>query len=392
MSQTETRSPQLSRIQRLALVVGVVGAVISVIGALISPAQFFYSYLFGYLFWVSLGLGCFGIMMLHHLVGGTWSFVIRRFLESGAMTLLLMAVLFIPIIFGMRQLYLWARPEEVAEVALLQHKAPYLNVPFFVGRAVLYFVIWVGLAYLFNRWSAEQDRTGDPRLVGRMRAFSALGIILFVLTVTFAAYDWMMSLQPEWFSSIYGVIFIAGQAMVTIAFSIILARWLANREPLSHWLSVPVFNDLGNFLMAFIAFWAYVSFSQYLIIYQANLPETVTWYIIRSQGGWQWVTLILIFFHFALPFAVLLARRIKRNERILTAVAIFMMVMHAVDIFWLVMPSLYGEGFYIHWLDFAMLIGIGGFWLAFFIWQLQRKPLLPLNDPRFQEVPVHHHA
>jgi hypothetical protein len=392
MRQTETISPQLNRIQMLALIVGVVGAVLAVIGAFINPEQFFYSYLFGYVFWISLALGCFAIMMIHHLVGGTWGFVIRRFLESGAMTLLLMAVLFIPIIFGLRQLYLWARPEEVAEIALLQHKAPYLNVPFFLGRAVLYFVIWIGLAYLFNRWSAEQDRTGDPRLAGRMYTFSAVGLILYTLTATFAAYDWMMSLEPEWFSSIYGVIFMAGQALVTIAFVIILARWLEKREPLSQWLSIPVFNDLGNFLMAFIAFWAYVSFSQYLIIYQSNLPEAVTWYITRSQGGWQWVALILIFFHFALPFVVLLARRIKRNERILTAVAIYMMVMHAVDLFWLVMPSFHRVGLYVHWLDFVIPIGIGGFWVAFFIWQLQRKPLLPLNDPYFQEVPVHHHG
>jgi Ni/Fe-hydrogenase subunit HybB-like protein len=253
-------------------------------------------------------------------------------------------------------------------------------------------VIWIGLAYLFNRWSAEQDRTADPRLASRMYTFSAIGLILYTLTATFAAYDWMMSLEPEWFSSIYGVIFMAGQALFTIAFVIILARLLEKREPLSQWLSIPVFNDLGNFLMAFIAFWAYVSFSQYLIIYQSNLPETVTWYITRSQGGWQWIALILIFFHFALPFVVLLARRIKRNERVLTAVAIYMVFMHGVDLFWLVMPAFHRTGLYIHWLDFVIPIGIGGFWVAFFIWQLQRKPLVPLNDPYFQEVPVHHHG
>src|SRR5262245_9397514 len=185
MNQTETGHPQLNRIQMIALIVGIVGAVITVVGAFISPEQFFYSYLFGYLFWISLALGCFALMLLHHLVGGVWSFVIRRFLESGAMTLLLMAVLFIPIIFGLQTLYLWARPEEVASVELLQHKSVYLNVPFFLGRALFYFIVWVGLAYLFNRWSLAQDRTADPKLAGRMRAFSAVGLILYALTATF---------------------------------------------------------------------------------------------------------------------------------------------------------------------------------------------------------------
>jgi hypothetical protein len=215
-------------------------------------------------------------------------------------------------------------------------------------------------------------------------------LILYALTATFAAYDWMMSLEPEWFSSMYGVIFMAGQALATMAFVIILARLLSDREPLSHWLSPFIFNDLGNFLMAFIAFWAYVSFSQYLITYQADLPETVVWYVTRSQGGWQWIAVILIFFHFAIPFAILLARRIKRNERVLMAVALFMLVMHSVDLFWLVMPAFYSTGFHIHWLDIVILIGLGGFWLAFFLWGLQRKSLLPLHDPRFQEAPVHH--
>jgi hypothetical protein len=356
---------------------------------LISQEHFFQSYLFGYIYWMQITLGSVGLVMLHYLVGGRWSFAIRRLLEAGAMTLFPMALLFIPILLGAQYLYLWARPEQVAESALLQYKTPYLNLPFFVGRTLLYFVIWIGLAYLLNRWSIEQDRTADVALYRRLKSLSAVGTILYMLTVTFAAFDWMMSLEPEWFSSIYGVIFIAGQAVATIAFALILLAALARREPLANWLSVDVFNDLGNFLLAFISFWAYVSFSQYLIIWSANLPETVTWYIRRTEGGWEWLAFILIFCHFALPFALLLSRRAKRNTRLLVAVAVFVLLIRFVDIFWMIKPAFYPEGFYIHWLDIVIPITIGGFWIAFFLWRLGQRPLLPLHDPRFEEAVVH---
>jgi hypothetical protein len=389
MNQIDPLPSQFNRIQRGALIAGIVGLVASIVGLLINPQQFFQSYLIGYIYWLQIALGSIGLVMLHYLVGGRWSFAIRRLLEAGAMTLLPMALLFIPILLGAQSLYLWARPEEVAESALLQYKTPYLNLPFFIGRTLLYFVIWIGLAYLLNRWSIEQDRTADVALYRRLKSLSAIGIILYMLTSTFAAFDWMMSLEPEWYSSIYGVIFIAGQAVATIAFSLILLASLARREPLANWLSVDVFNDLGNFLLAFISFWAYVSFSQYLIIWSANLPETVTWYIRRTQGGWQWLAIILIFCQFAIPFALLLSRRAKRNTRLLVAVAVFVLLMRFVDIFWMIKPAFYPEGFYIHWLDIVLPLGIGGFWVAFFVWRLRQRALLPLHDPRFEEAVVH---
>lgn len=390
MEQTQTLSPHINRIQQPALIVGILALVVTIAGAFISSQQqFFQSYLLGYLFWVHVALGCFAVVMVHHLVGGAWGFGIRRFLESGAMTLPLMAVLFVPLIFGLGQLYLWAQPDKVAEFELLQHKTPYLNVPFFIGRTVLYFVIWIGLAFLLNRWSLRQDRTGEPEINNRLKSLSAVGLILYVLTVSFASFDWMMSLEPKWFSSIYGVLFIAGQALVTVALAIILVTWLGRFEPLARWTSTARYNDLGNFLLAFVSFWAYIAFSQFLIIWSANLPEEVTWYISRTQGGWQWIAIVLILFHFSLPFALLLSRRVKRQTQLLTGIAVFVVFMRLVELFWLVVPAFHAQQIHLHWLDLAAPVGIGGLWIAFFIWQLNGKSLLPLHDPRFQEVTAH---
>ncbi len=389
MNSTDHSAAQVGRFQQMALIVGVIGLVATAVGFFVSQEQFFQSYLFGYIFWIQIALGCFALVMLHHLVGGNWSFAVRRIAESGAMTLPLMALLFLPIIFGIPQIYIWADPEFVAEFKLMQHKEPYLNVPFFIGRAVFYFTVWILLAYLLNRWSLKQDDTGDPSLTKRLKRISAPGLILYMLTATFASYDWMMSLEPIWFSSIYGVIFISGHALTTMAFLIILMRLVSDQKPLSEFVTNYTFGDLGNFLLAFISFWAYIAFSQYLILWSANLPETITWYITRTQGGWQWLAFALIFLQFAIPFAILLSRRAKLNVRLLVSLAVFVLLIRFVDIFWLIMPAFYEQGFHLHWLDIVAPIGIGGIWIAFFFWQLNGKSLLPLHDPRFQEVSAH---
>ncbi len=389
MNSTDHSAAQVGRFQQMALIVGVIGLVATAAGFFVSQEQFFQSYLFGYIFWIQIALGCFALVMLHHLVGGNWSFAVRRIAESGAMTLPLMALLFLPIIFGIPQIYIWADPEFVAEFKLMQHKEPYLNVPFFIGRAVFYFTVWILLAYLLNRWSLKQDDTGDPSLTKRLKRISAPGLILYMLTATFASYDWMMSLEPIWFSSIYGVIFISGHALTTMAFLIILMRLVSDQKPLSEFVTNYTFGDLGNFLLAFISFWAYIAFSQYLILWSANLPETITWYITRTQGGWQWLAFALIFLQFAIPFAILLSRRAKLNVRLLVSLAVFVLLIRFIDIFWLIMPAFYEQGFHLHWLDIVAPIGIGGIWIAFFFWQLNGKSLLPLHDPRFQEVSAH---
>ncbi len=391
MNQTSALSnrTQLNQLQQWSLIVGLVGLVLGGVGAFFNLEQFWQSYLLAYVFWLEITLGCLAIVMTHHLAGGRWGLVIRRLMETGAMTLPLMVLLFVPLLFGLDKLYLWTDPGKVAQSELLQHKSVYLNVPFFLTRTVIYFVVWLGLAYWLNRWSLEQDRTAGPAVAIRLRRLSALGLILYVLTATFAGYDWLMSLEPEWFSSIYGILFIVGQVLAALAFAVIMLAWSHRQASVervagSAWANH--FNDLGNFILAFVMIWAYISFSQFLIIWSANLPEEAVWYYHRSQGGWQWVGLALILFHFALPFFLLLSRRIKRQALLLVILAAFIFFMRWVDLFWLMVPAFHPQGLHLHWLDGVAPIAIGGIWLAVFTRQLTGKPLLPRHDPRLQEA------
>ena len=386
MSRIEPVKGQIDmgRVQRGALIAGVGGLALCALGAFLSLDQFFQSYLWAYLFWVGLALGCFGVTMLQHVTGGRWGVAIRRLIETGAMMLPLMALLFVPLIFGMRSLYIWARPEVVAADEILQFKQPYLNVPFFLLRAALYFAIWIGMAWLLNRWSAEQDRTANPALPRRFRLLSAPGLLVYVLTMSFAAFDWSMSLEPYWYSTIYGAMFIVGQVLTTFAFVITLMALLSARPPLAAIATPDLFNDLGNLLLAFIMLWAYMSFSQFLIIWSGNLPEEVVWYLRRSAGGWVWVAVVLFIFHFAFPFLLLLSRNTKRRPRLLARLAIFVFVIHLLNVFWLVTPAFH-DGLQIHWLDLAAPIGIGGIWIAAYLWLLQRAPLVARHDHRWSE-------
>jgi hypothetical protein len=357
---------------------------------LLDLEQFWQSYLLAYIFWLEIALGCLGMVMLHHVAGGRWSFVIRRLMETGAMTLPLLAVLFIPLLIGLTRLYPWTDPALVAQSELLQHKSVYLNIPFFIVRAVIYFTVWSGLAYLLNRWSLRQDETGEPGLSSRLRRLSAIGLILYFVTATFAAFDWLMSLEPEWFSSIYGVLFIVGQALAALALAVIGLRLMAKGQPMTETIAsstwANLFNDLGNFLLGFVVVWAYISFSQFLIIWSANIPEEAIWYYHRSQGGWQWVGMGLILFHLVLPFFLLLSRRIKRQAQWLAGLAMAILLMRLVDLFWLIVPAFYPDGLHVHWLDVTLLIAMGGGWITIFVRQLAVKPILPLYNPQPHEA------
>lgn len=389
-------SPQLNRIQLIALAVGVVGVALSVVGATTDLKQFYHSYLFAYLFWLAFALGSFAFMMIHHLSGGAWGIVIRRPLEAATMTLPLMALLFIPILITVlgdmapaHYLYKWADPAYVAKDPIVQAKEPYLNPGFFVLRAIVFFAIWIGWAFLISIWSREQDRTGNPKFTQWMRLLSGPGLVLYVLTMTFAITDWVMSLDTHWFSWILGVIFMIGQGLATLAFLVLLLALLAEREPLSSVISQRVVHDIGKLMFAFVVLWAYVSFSQYIIIWSSNVAEFTPWYIRRSSPGWELVSLALIAFHFWAPFLILLSRRLKRNVKALALVALFILVMRYVDLFWLIAPE-FQDTFSIHWLDFIIPAGIGGVWLALFIWLLKRRPFLPVNDPAYTEALLHH--
>jgi hypothetical protein len=378
MKGTEALRPQMDRIQVGALIVGVVALLLCVVGAFSNSRQFFHSYLIAFLFWLGAALGCAGILMLHHLVGGGWGLVIRRLLESGTRTTPLMAVLVIPLLFGLPQLYGWTSAAPADGNPLLHFRNAYLNVTFFVVRTVAYFVIWLIFVYCLNRWSLEQDRTGEPSVLRRLRVLSGPGIAIYCLTATFASVDWVMSFVPDWYSTAFGLLFIVSQVLTALALVIGTAMVLAHREPLSTVVSRQRLLDLGNLILTFVMLWAYIAFCQFLIIWAGNLPEEISWYRIHVRGGWIAIVVALLLFHFALPFVLLFFRRVKAREKTLAAVAFGLFFMRLVDVWWVVEPSLH-SAIRLHWMDVLAPIGIGGIWIAVFVWQLKGKPLLPLH-------------
>jgi hypothetical protein len=373
----------VNRIQKSTFIVGLIGLAVTAAGALTDSAQFFRSYLMAYVFWIGLALGCLAILMVHHLAGGRWGFSIRRMLEAGTKTLPVMALLFIPLIFGMKTLYPWANPEIVKASELLRHKLPYLNAPFFYGRTVFYFVVWLGLTLLIDLAATAQDERPSQETAGRVRTISAIGLAGYMLTMSFASFDWVMSLDPIWHSSIFGVLFLAGQVLGAFAVAIIVVVLLMKGKAVADAVKPQQLHDLGNFLFTFVVFWAYISLSQFLIIWSGNLPEEVTWYLQRFKGGWGAVGLTLVALHFAVPFLVLLSRDVKRNPRVLATVAAGILVMCVVDVFWIVKPG-FQDHASVHWLDLAALVGLGGIWVSVFIGRLKSRSLVPVHDARVE--------
>jgi hypothetical protein len=368
------------------MLAGAVGLVLCALGLLVDREQFFRSYLVGYMFWLGIALGSMALCMVHHMSGGAWGLVIRRIFEASSRTLPVLALLFIPIALGMHDLYPWTHADHVQHNEVLQHKSLYLNIPFFLARAMFYFAVWIVLARQLNRWSLEQDLGDVVRSTRRMQLLSGGGLVLYGLTITFASVDWVMSLNPHWYSTIFGFIFMGSQGLAALAFTIAVAVMLSRSEPMAHVYRADHFHDLGKLLLAFVMLWAYFNFSQYLIIYSGNLVEEIPYYVARTRGGWGIVALILVVFHFALPFALLLSRDLKRSGSRLMAVALGILVIRVVDLFFLVAPEFETQGFSIHWLDIAAPIGLGGLWLWLFLTQLRQRPLLPLRDPHLAEA------
>jgi hypothetical protein len=374
-----------SRWQQISLLVAALGLVITVVGAFLDRTQFWQSYLLAFFFWLEIALGALGWLMLQYLVGGRWSVHIRRLLETGTMTLPLMLLLFIPLLFGLTTLYPWTNAVDFGS----ESKQLYLNLPFFIGRAILYFAVWLGLAMLLKRWSPaiETHADGEPLPQSsqpqskRLRRVSAVGLILYMLTATFAGYDWLMSLEPAWFSSIYGLLVIAGQALAALAVAIIGLRLTTRESAVSITRSV-AFNDLGNFMLAFVMIWAYLTFSQFLIIWSANLPEEAIWYVHRSQGGWLSVGMGLVALHFVIPFFLLLSRRVKRQAQMLTVLAVLILIARWVDLVWLIVPAFYPGQMHFHWLDGVIVVAMGGGWVAFFLRQWSNPLVTPASAPR----------
>jgi len=382
MTPSDTLRPQMDRLQSRAMVVGAIGLAVSLIGLFSNADHFWQSYLFAYIFWSGLTLGCLGIFFLHNVAGGNWGVVIRRLVESGVQTLPVIAIFAIPIFFGMTSLYSWTHADVRAHDFAVGHKAVYMNVPFFIGRTVLYFLIWFFSGYRILKMANDHERTGDPKLFQRIKGRSAPALLLFVLTTTYAFIDWIMSLEPDWYSTIYGWMFTVGEVILTFSFLIALLVLLSKREPFKSFVTTAHYHDLGNLLLAFTMLWAYMSFAQFLIIWAENLPDEIPWYVRRFSGGWGYVAWFISVFHFCIPFFLLLMRFMKKNPSRLRALAIWMIVVRFVDVFWIVEPAFRQRGLQIFWTDIVAPIGIGGIWIAFFIRKLKARPLLASNDPR----------
>ena len=340
------------------------------LGAAGNGVQFFQSYLCAYMFWFGLGMGSLGLLMLHHIVGGEWGDVLRPMLEAGASTVPWLALLFIPLLFGLKYLYPWARPEAVASDPLLRHKALYLNIPFFMLRAASCFALWSFLSRRLRQWGDPADAAA----AGRARRLSAPGLILYFLTLTFSVADWTMSLDPRWYSTIYELLFICGQALSALAFAICGLACLGGGRRLSEALPPKPFVDMGNLLLACVMIWAYASFSQYLIIWSSGLPAEISWYLRRQAGGWYPAALAMIAALFAIPFLSLLGRANKKRLDRLAAIAALIVAGRLLEVFWLVKPSFPLGGAPLHWLDAAAALALGGTWLAAWLARLMMRP------------------
>lgn len=372
----------------MALAAGGVGLLGSAAVFAMSKETLFPAYLTSFMFWTTVGLGGLFFILLHHLVGATWSVIIRRIVESIMSNLPIMAILFIPIIIGLPELYEWSTPDKVEEEALrhlLHHKAPYLNAPFFLLRAAIYFGIWTVLGTILRKASLRHDSEPSPELIEKMRKVSGPGMLLFALSLTFAAYDWLMSLDPYWYSTIFGVYIFAGTFLAILAFTTLIVAFLRWQGVLAEEITIEHFHDLGKLMFAFTVFWTYIAFSQYFLIWYANVPEETVWYLHRWEGNWNVVSLFLVAGHFVFPFIYLLSREPKRNIPAMTLISVWILFVHWVDLYWIIMPN-FSHHFHVAPKELlahaATFLGIGGIFVFCFWNRLISRPIVPVNDPK----------
>lgn len=392
----EVMAGEWVRVRRTALLVAGGGATAFVILGLLhwllhreeGPRQLFVSYLVGFNYWLGTALGGLVFLMLQYVTGGAWGLLLRRILEASASMVFVLAVLFVPILFGLPLIYSeYGHWLPVETKPILHFKAIWLCGPAVTVRAILFFACWIGMAYLFRRWSRQQDEGANGRILERCESLGAPGIVLYALTITFASVDWVMALEPDWYSTIFPAMFSVGQLLNGYAFALTVFLLLSNRPPFSGSIHPAHMRDFGSLLLAFVMFWAYMSFSQFLLIWVGNLPEETPWYLLRSRGGWQYVAGFIALFHFAVPFMLLLLRDIKEHRRRLLAVAIGLLIMRFIDLFWWIEPSLKHQGAYLFWLlDIAAWAALGGVCVWWFAGQLSSRPLLPWKDPYLAEV------
>jgi len=368
---------------RNALIIGIIGIAGCVVGFFVDRGHFFHSYLTAYAFWLTIGLGGLFFTMLHHLTNATWSIVLRRISENVMMTLPLLAILFIPIIAGIGELYHWSHHDVIANSPVLQAKSSYLNTGFFIIRAVLYLGIWLFLARGLYRTSLAQDKEHTESQLPRLKKLSAPGMLLFAFTVTFAAFDWLMSLNAHWYSTAFGVYIFSGSLLSALAFITLVTIFLRERGYLSNLITLEHYHDLGKLLFAFTVFWGYIAFAQYFLIWYANIPEETIWYRVRWDN-YRFLSLLIVFGHFVIPFVALISRGAKRNLTVMKIMAIWLLLMHWADLYWVVMPNHPGHALQSVWIDIAAVLGIGGLALWFFARRMTSTPLIPVNDPRLE--------
>jgi hypothetical protein len=394
VSAQEFNAPaSVDRLQRAGLFAGGVAALMAVYGLTKSPADFYHSYIFSYMLILGLTVGSLGLLMLQHLTGGIWGMVIRRPLEAASRNLILVLILFVPIVMGMKYLYSgnasetgWLNAPKQGEQALTSWQQGYLTSGGFLTRALIYFAIWIVLMVVFNNWSKQQDQESNGEgLKQRMKALAAPGVILYILAMTFAAIDWVMSLSPRWASTIYGFLFVAGQAIAAMGLMIAVIVLLAGSEPFKEVIKKRHLHDLAKLLFAFNMLWAYFAFSQLLIIWSGNQPEEITFYRSRLNGQWGVVAVMVLLFSFAIPFLLLLSRDVKRTASVVSKIAVWMIFMRLVDLYWMTRPEFTARAVPT-WLDIVVPVALIGLWLGFFAFNLKQRPLLPMGDPNLSEV------
>jgi hypothetical protein len=381
MTDTRYHLPaHLDRLQRLALLVGAIGIVLGIIGAFVQPREFFNAWHFAFFFVIGIPLGGLALTMLHHLTGGNWGLAIRRECEAAALTLPLMALLFLPTIFGTGHLFPWADQALVKSDSIIRHQAQYFNTTWFTIRAAIYFIVWIALAVLLGRWTLEYERTDDWRIVKKIRKISAVGLIALVVTISLASFDWVMSREKHFYSTIMGLMIAVGMTASALVLVVALLRALDEESEMHTFLGGDVLNDLGNLMLTLVILWAYMSFSQLLIVWMGNISHETPWYLHRGIGnspsGWKFVALLLLIFHFFVPFFILLSRDAKRDLRILTSLALLLLVMRMLDAYWLIAPSGPENRRHVSWMDLPLLVGILGLWFAMFVAMLRRRPLV----------------